>query len=88
MNNMIVLTPMVLGIVQAFKKAGMPSDFSPILAMVIGAITYVALEGLSPLNVITGVAIGLSSVGLYTTTSKFGDTGNVSEQEIKHFKNR
>ena len=73
-SNVIVLTPMVLGIVQACKKAGMPADFSPILAMVVGGVSYVLLEGLSPINALTGIVIGLSSVGLYTTTSKLGET--------------
>lgn len=85
-NNAIVLTTAVLGIVQAFKIAGMPTKFSPILAMLAGIIVYIGLEGISPQTVITGLVIGLGAVGLYTTGSQFGDEGNISKQEKEAYK--
>ncbi|MGO3751224.1 MAG: hypothetical protein ACTJGH_00485 [Peptoniphilaceae bacterium] len=76
MENQIILTAVVLGIVQAFKTAGLPSKYSPIVAIVIGATLMAILEGNNPKNILTGIVIGLSAVGLYTSGTQFGDTIN------------
>ena len=85
MENAIVLTAAVLGIVQACKIAGLPSKYSPIMAVLIGMILYLALDGISAENAETGIVIGLSAVGLYTSGSQVGDGKLISETEIKNF---
>lgn len=86
MENAIVLTAAVLGIVQACKIAGLPAKYSPIVAILVGAVMYVAVAGISPANIVTGMVIGLSAVGLYESGSRVGDKGIISPQEKEAFK--
>lgn len=82
----IVLTAAVLGIVQACKIAGLPAKYSPIVAILVGAVMYVAVAGISPEHVVTGVVIGLSAVGLYESGSRVGDKDIISPQEKEAYK--
>ena len=86
MENAIVLTAATLGIVQACKIAGLPAKYSPIIAILVGAIMYVAVAGISPEHIVTGVVIGLSAVGLYESGTRIGDTGAISPQEREAYK--
>ncbi|MFR9296587.1 MAG: hypothetical protein ACLVLI_02595 [Aedoeadaptatus pacaensis] len=86
MENAIVLTAAVLGIVQAFKIAGLPTKYSPIVAILVGAVMYVAVAGISPEHIVTGVVIGLSAVGLYESGSRVGDKAIISPQEKEVYK--
>lgn len=81
MQNAIVLTSATLGLTQAFKIAGLPSRYSPIVAIVVGTIMNLALSGLSAESAVTGMVIGLSAVGLYESGTRIGDSGAVSPQE-------
>lgn len=45
MQNAIVLTSATLGLTQAFKIAGLPSRYSPIVAIIVGMILHLALAG-------------------------------------------
>ena len=85
MENAIVMTTAVLGIVQAFKIAGLPAKYSPIVAILVGAVIYVAIAGISPTNIITGIVIGLSAVGLYESGSRVGDKDLISPQEKENY---
>lgn len=87
MENAIVLTAAVLGIVQACKIAGLPAKYSPIVAIIVGAVMYVAVAGISPEHVVTGIVIGLSAVGLYESGSRVGDKSIISPQEKEAYKN-
>lgn len=73
MGNALVLTATVLGIVQAFKIAGLPSRLSPLVAMAVGVVVYTLMEGIAPQNIVTGLAIGLSAVGLYKSGTMAGN---------------
>lgn len=86
MENAIVLTAAVLGIVQACKIAGLPAKYSPIVAIFVGAVMYVAVAGISPEHIVTGVVIGLSAVGLYESGSRVGDKDIISPQEKEAYK--
>lgn len=86
MENAIVLTAAVLGIVQACKIAGLPAKYSPIVAILVGAVMYVAVAGISPEHIVTGVVIGLSAVGLYESGSRVGDKAIISPQEKEAYK--
>ena len=81
MQSAIVLTSATLGLTQAFKIAGLPSRYSPIVAIVVGTIMNLALAGLSAESAVTGMVIGRSAVGLYESGTRIGDSGAVSPQE-------
>ena len=86
MQNAIVLTSATLGLTQAFKIAGLPSRYSPIVAIIIGTILNLALAGLSAESAVTGMVIGLSAVGLYESGTRIGDSGAISPQEREAYK--
>ena len=73
MESAIVLTTATLGIVLAFKIAGLPNKYSPLFAVLVGMVLYIALEGLSAQSAVTGMVIGLSAVGLYTSGTQIGE---------------
>lgn len=57
----IVTVPAVVLFVEAFKKAGMPTRYAPVVAILVGvAIGY----GIG--SVATGLLVGLSASGLYS----------------------
>lgn len=86
MQNAIVLTSATLGLTQAFKIAGLPNRYSPIVAIVVGMVLHLALAGLSAESAVTGMVIGLSAVGLYESGTRIGDFGAVSPQEKEAYK--
>lgn len=86
MQNAIVLTSATLGLTQAFKIAGLPSRYSPIVAIIVGMIMNLALAGLSAESAVTGMVIGLSAVGLYESGSRVGDKDLISPQEKEAYK--
>lgn len=86
MQNAIVLTSATLGLTQAFKIAGLPNRYIPIVAIVVGMVLHLALAGLSAESAVTGMVIGLSAVGLYESGTRIGDFGAVSPQEKEAYK--
>lgn len=86
MQNAIILTSATLGLTQAFKIAGLPSRYSPIVAIIIGMVLHLVLGGLSAESAVTGMVIGLSAVGLYESGTRIGDSGAVSPQEKEAYK--
>ncbi len=85
MQSAIVLTSATLGLTQAFKIAGLPSRYSPIVAIIVGMVLHLALAGLSAESAVTGMVIGLSAVGLYESGTRIGDSGAISEQERRAY---
>ncbi|MDQ0174362.1 hypothetical protein [Bacillus chungangensis] len=63
----IALIPLILGVVELAKRLGLPTKYSPIVAVVFGllfGIFYVA-DGLKD-GLIIGLAMGLAASGLYS----------------------
>ncbi|UQD53296.1 hypothetical protein C0971_15655 [Bacillus methanolicus] len=65
----VAIVPLILGIVELFKKGGLPAKYSPFVAVVFGLlfgvfyISDVVKEG-----IIVGLMLGLSASGLYSGT--------------------
>ncbi|MEC5425665.1 hypothetical protein QGM71_19480 [Virgibacillus sp. C22-A2] len=69
----ILLVPVILGLIQAAKIVGLPKNYSPILAVVLGAIAgpvYITTDNIAA-GILIGIALGLSSIGLYSGTRNF-----------------
>ena len=63
----VILVPVVLGLVEAVKQAGMPSRYAPILALSLGvAGTFLMSGDYAGASVIQGLIVGLSAVGLWS----------------------
>lgn len=69
----VVIVPAIIGLVQVFKQAGLPTRFAPVLAVAFGILAGLAQSAAGRLPwigaVVIGIALGLSAVGLYSATT-------------------
>lgn len=66
----ITVIPIIIGLIEAAKIIGMPKRFSPVLALVLGiaaGVIYIDPGDIKG-GILIGIAIGLSSIGLYSGT--------------------
>lgn len=64
----IAIVPLLIGILEVFKKIGLKERFVPVFSLILGIGTGIALfaDGDIKTGVIQGIFIGLSAVGLYS----------------------
>jgi hypothetical protein len=63
----ITITAIVLGLTQVFKQFDFPKRFVPIFAIVMGIlISFIATAGGVGEQALSGIVVGLMSVGLYS----------------------
>lgn len=70
MDNLVTIAgavPVVVGVVQAIKTAGLPKRYAPLLSIVFGVVSaFVFPQETHALTVFAGVGIGLMAAGLYS----------------------
>lgn len=66
----IAIVPLLIGILEVFKKIGLNERYIPIFSVILGIGLGIALfsEGDFLKGIIQGIFIGLSAVGLYSGT--------------------
>lgn len=64
------LVPIILGIVEAVKRAGMPSDYAPLLSVALGVAGGLLFISLDLAGGVTGLISGLGASGLYSGGKK------------------
>lgn len=62
----LILVPVIVGIVEVAKKTGLPSQYASMTAIILGVILVTILAGLSVVNAIVGIVLGLSASGLWS----------------------
>lgn len=62
----LALVPVVLGVVQVGKIAGLSSRWAPVLSLVLGVGAVSLLDSWTAANVVQGVIVGLSASGLWS----------------------
>jgi hypothetical protein len=67
-TQFLILVPVILGVVQAIKIAGVASKWSALVAIALGAGFALALNGFEMNSLLQGIAAGLSAAGLYSGT--------------------
>jgi uncharacterized membrane protein (DUF441 family) len=74
-TNAVVVVPLILAVVQAFKMTGLPSKWAPMVSIGMGiVVAFFASNGLENLEqnfgtiILHGVIYGLSASGLYSGT--------------------
>lgn len=62
----------IVGVIEVIKRAsGLNTRYVPLLAVILGIITYIFLGDSDIVeNILTGIIVGLSSIGLYAGTKK------------------
>lgn len=66
----IAIIPLLIGILEVFKKVGLKEKYIPIFSVVLGMFIGIGLFGNGDIKVglVQGIFIGLSAVGLYSGT--------------------
>lgn len=66
----IAIIPLLIGLLEVFKRLGLNERYIPIFSVVLGIGTGIALfaEGDMATGIVQGIYIGLSAVGLYSGT--------------------
>lgn len=59
------LIPIILGLVEVIKRAGLPSRFLPLIAILLGATAYYFIPGLDG-SILDGIVAGLAASGLWS----------------------
>ncbi|KAA9026081.1 hypothetical protein [Niallia endozanthoxylica] len=62
----LVVIPLIIGMVEIIKKAGLPVQFSPIVAVAIGLFFGIFYLDTLKEGIIVGLMVGLSASGLYS----------------------
>lgn len=68
----IAIIPLILGLVELFKRAGVSNRFSPFIAVILGllaGIFYISTD--IKQGIIVGLMLGLSASGLYSGSKNF-----------------
>ena len=66
----VVIVPLLIGILEVFKRLGLDKKYVPILSLILGIGLGITLfsEGDPLKGIVQGSFIGLSAVGLYSGT--------------------
>ena len=66
----IAIIPLLIGILEVFKKLGLNKKYIPVISLLLGIGVGIALfaAGDFKAGIIKGIYIGLSAVGLYSGT--------------------
>lgn len=61
------MVPVITGVVQAIKTAGLPSRFAPLASICLGVLACVGLlQQEIAIEILQGVVVGLAASGLYS----------------------
>lgn len=63
----VAILPIIMGIVEVFKRIGLPSKYSPLIAVALGIVISIFYLNLTiKEEILIGVILGLSASGLYS----------------------
>jgi hypothetical protein len=57
----VILVPVVIGLVQALKKAGLNTRYAPLVAMIFGVLGTWVLNDFAIIDTIQGLVVGLTA---------------------------
>lgn len=74
----IALIPLIIGLVELFKRLGLPKKLTPLASLILGVAAGVFYVFPSDLKggIIVGIMMGLSSSGLYSGTKNTIEKSN------------
>lgn len=68
-----IVVPLIIGIVEVVKKAGLPNKYSPLVSLALGVFFgFVFLETFQE-SLFIGVIIGLAATGLYSGSKNLNE---------------
>ncbi|REJ29292.1 hypothetical protein [Caldibacillus debilis] len=73
----VAIIPLILGLVELFKRGGLPAKYSPFVAVLFGLVIGIVYTDASlKESVIVGLMLGLSASGLYSGTKNMIEKRN------------
>jgi len=77
----IGIIPVIIALVELFKRAGVPNRWLPLLALALGIVAgFVYLAPGDPAkSVLVGIVMGLSAVGLFSGVKNTAEGGGNSD---------
>lgn len=73
----VAIIPLILGLVELFKRGGLPLKYSPFVAVVFGLLYGIFyIDGEIKQSIIVGLMLGLSATGLYSGTKNLVKSDN------------
>ncbi|MBS4191732.1 hypothetical protein KHA94_16200 [Bacillus sp. FJAT-49705] len=73
----VAIIPLILGLVELFKRGGLSDKYSPFIAVIFGllfGIFYVSADVKE--GIVVGLMLGLSASGLYSSTKNLFEKGD------------
>lgn len=71
--DVVFLAPLVAGLVEVFKYAGVPTRWAGLIAVSFGCLLSFAFHGLTGDALLAGVVVGLTAAGVYSQAKHFID---------------
>lgn len=73
----VAIIPIILGIVELFKRGGLPAKYSPFIGVIFGLLFGIFyLSGDVKEGIVVGLMLGLSASGLYSGTKNIVEKGD------------
>jgi hypothetical protein len=67
MLDITIAVPVIVGLVEVFKRVGLSSRFAPLVSLLLGVGLITLAQGANTDALFLGIIVGLSSCGLYST---------------------
>lgn len=67
MIDLTIIVPIIVGLIEVFKRIGLSTRFAPLMSLVLGVALFTGAQGFSFESVVIGLVAGLTSCGLYST---------------------
>lgn len=65
-TDYLLWVPIIVGVIEVMKKAGLPDNYAPVVALLLGVAGAFASSGMNTYSVFNGILAGLSASGLYS----------------------
>ena len=67
MQYLLYISPIVLGLVEVVKRAGLPSKFAPLVGVIFGlGLSFIFFGGYSVEALVQGFVASLTAMGVYS----------------------
>ncbi len=82
----IAIIPIITMLVDVIKKAGLPKKFAPLTSTLLGVIFGVVFENNGDIKngIITGLIMGMSASGLYSSGKEVSNSVREMKNKKKH----
>jgi hypothetical protein len=77
----LIIIPIILGVVEVVKRAGLPARFAPLVSLILGLFFGIFYIDSWKEGVIFGLVAGLSATGLYSGSKNMMSSKNKAKEK-------